>query len=214
MKKKNGKVSKAVKTYVKKTLKSEIEIKQIQLAFPASAGLAANQATGATYFTPAIAQGVNINQRIGNKVRICKIDVKGYLVNGTATADRNARIIIWRDLRPDGAVTTPTSVLVDAGSATSVNSGYNVDFVDRVKILYDKSFMLNNGGGATDQAGAVKWSFMKKYSVTSGPILQYSGTTGGITECESGQLFIMVVTSATTSQPFVYMTCNINYLDV
>lgn len=142
-KKKTGKVSKAVKTYVHKTLSKEIETKCVTGAIVVNAAAAPSNWNGAMYFVNQIAQGVAEGQRIGDKISPKRLKAQltfrcGAIIAGTEVY--TIRVLVVEDLVGDTSVVTMADVLETRGTDVAGVSGYpiNVISMPRYRYLYDK----------------------------------------------------------------------------
>lgn len=86
-----------------------------------------------------IAQGNTESQRVGRKVVLKMLRMKGFIVNTAATTvgtmDNRYRIIVYCDKQANGATAAVTDILETA----SINAFRNLANQSRFKILYDKT---------------------------------------------------------------------------
>lgn len=207
---------KVIDKEVRKELRKEIEIKQLTFAVSPGAALASQQASAATvnYVTPAIAQGSGQGQRVGNRIMLHDIELRGYVKAGAA-AEQDCRMILFRDMQCNGAVPVAAEVLSEIAASTGCNADYNQDYRHRFKILYDKRFALHVVGGATDVAQQVMFQWKKRYPIDKGAALLYnsSAATGAIGTTQGGQLFALFLTSLGAATPFFWFDLVIKYED-
>lgn len=206
-----------IKAEIAKAIRRDEEVKQLEFIVDGTGGAPAqvfNRTGPSVYITPAIAQGTDQGQRVGNKVMLRQICIRGLLQNGSATVPALARIIFFRDLQCNGAVPPYADLLADVNAPSIVNSMYNQNFRTRFKVLYDKTFVLDNVGGATDQRIMKRFTFKKTYKPGKGALLKYAGTTGAIAQCQAGQIFALWLTDqAAGAQPFAIYDVDIKYTD-
>lgn len=195
-----------------KELKASEEIKQSQTLVPPSAGLAGAQ-NGNFVLLHAIAEGTGQTQRIGKKIKLIKLRVRGSIANGSVTGPTILRLVFYRDMQVNGVINTNAQLMRDTTAASNYNSDYNLDNRKRFRILYDKSFSMNDCGGATDQVELKTFKFIKKFGRSA--FIQYNtaGTTGVIADIISGAIIAVAYTDAAAGQPFAAFTSSLLYRD-
>ncbi len=147
-----------------------------------------------------IAQGVTESERIGRKCTIRSINWKYRLIlpelNNVATPgpSEEVRVILYLDKQANGATMAATGL--DLLETADIHSFRNLANSGRFQVLYDKLHVLNfqgpggDSGGNFDLAEVVReYNFYKKCSFP----LEFSGTTGAITEIRSNNLGVMTV---------------------
>jgi len=135
-----------------------------------------------------IAQGVTEIQRIGRKCTIKSIQVKALLTfapTAAATAAGNTWIYIILDKQTNGAAAAPTDIF----TTTNVNTAMiNMDNSSRFVVL--KKWVHNWGSQAgvtaayNNQVKTINWYKKCNYDI------EWSGTTGAITELRSNNIFM------------------------
>lgn len=214
--KRNGNNNTNFKDKVLEAVSKELEIKQLVFGVAPGAAQTCQQASVAVvvYTTPAVAQGTDQGQRIGQKIMIKDIQIRGYVKAGTA-AVQDARIIFVRDMQCNGAVPAASQIIAEVGATTGMNSPYNQNYDRRFHVLFDKRFSLNVDGGATDQAKQLEWIFTKNYVDGKGAIMKYTGASGAIATTQSGQIFGLFLTSVAggASPPICFYDLAIRYTD-
>lgn len=148
-----------------------------------------------------VPQGTTDVTRIGNKIKICNLDMKFALSLDdetsptTAVTSANIRMIVYIDKQTNGAAAAVTDVLTSA----TIGSFRNMDTVDRFKILWDKNFNLTprtayyNSTGNERHVGVGAFFWKKKRWNLDLPV-HYSSTTGAITELKSNNIGCIVIT--------------------
>lgn len=145
-----------------------------------------------------IAVGTGEQNRIGRKCVIKNIRIKGRVtlqntVNATDTDDRY-RIIIYMDTQANGA----TAAVLDILETTSINAFRNLAEQDRFVILYDKTRAIHSmaGGAPTGTAafGALSHNF--KFNKKCNVPIEYSSTTGAITEIRSNNIGVLAISQS------------------
>lgn len=154
-----------------------------------------------TIFNPSlnlIPQGVTESERVGRKVVVKSLHLKGTVTLPSTTSATDAsdsiRIIIYQDKQCNGAAAGVTDIL-ESGAFVSFR---NLTESGRFNILMDECWDLKSGGGAGADAatdiygGETKfWNFNKQMMVP----IEYSATTGAITEIRSNNYGILVISA-------------------
>ena len=93
-----------------------------------------------------IVQGAGNNQRIGNKVSLKALRMKGQIINLATAVQTHARLLVVYDKQPNGALPTYATVMQtrdNAGAASNTAfSDPNFDNKERFTILRDTTFVL------------------------------------------------------------------------
>lgn len=90
--------------------------------------------------------GSDFTQRIGRKITLRTVYIKGRVVTEASTAgpaliaaSQHCRMIVFVDMQPNGAAPAVTDLLVSATPASQLNLNNR----DRFKIIRDKEFVLD-----------------------------------------------------------------------
>ncbi len=145
-----------------------------------------------------IPQGVTESTRVGRKCTIKGLFIKGQLflnevTDGSSSADV-ARVIIYHDKQANGT----TAAVLDILETATLNSFRNLSNSNRFRILHDKTMNLAipsaAGNGTTQEWGRVMKNFKinKKLSMP----IEFSATTGAITEIRSNNIGVLMISSA------------------
>jgi hypothetical protein len=153
-----------------------------------------------------IAQGVTESTRVGRKAVIRSINWRWNLKKAATTAGSNAsesiRLILYLDKQCNGAAAGVTDIL----ESDNYQSFNNLANKGRFKILMDKEITMNalsgGGDGTTEDYGAVErnGSYYKKCSIP----IEFSSTTGAITEIRSNNLGVLILSKNGTSTAPVF----------
>jgi hypothetical protein len=181
--KRRVKVSKAVKSYVKKAMVAKAEHKFIDQTYSVTPSWA-----GAITQIVQPAQGSNEQQRIGDKIKPLSLSVKSYL---TGTNNHIFRLILFQWF-PDQTVYAPATgnILVGGYSGTLYFplSPLNKDYKKQYHILHDKIYEC-------DSAHPIK---LINFTVPAKKMRTVNFVAGSATEC-IGSLHWMVVQDGVTS---------------
>lgn len=167
--------------------------------------------------------GSDFNARIGRKIVLKSVYVRGHVVNeaalavttGVATAPQLARMIILTDLQPNGAVPTITDILVEAMSTSQLNMNNR----DRFKIHCDKVWTLDNYVYDTVNACMAANNVIKpvkKFQRLQTEVI-FNATNGAtIADINSGALYMVWIGSAAAganSDANARVSTRVRYLD-
>ncbi len=147
-----------------------------------------------------IAQGTGETNRIGRKCTITNIQVKMHIEHipksGTSTAevanftDCLLRCVVFLDKQCNGAAALGTELL-QTDDLTSFRSLANIK---RFKFLYDRTWSFNTtaiiGGTTVFDSRLVDKTYFKRFNLKCFIPIEYSGTTGALTEIRSNNIGI------------------------
>lgn len=172
------------------------ESKFFDTAFTTTAISAAGVITNASLNL--IPQGVTESTRIGRKSILTSVHFRGRMIHDVATSGATAsdivRFIVYIDKQCNGA----TAAILDILETTDIRSFRNLANSERFQILYDKqtpiSAMSGAGNGTSDEFGAVTKNLLinRKLNLP----LEFSSTTGAITEIRSNNLGVLAITQS------------------
>lgn len=139
-----------------------------------------------------IVQGTGEKERIGRKCTLKAIHWQGSvnLPSSAANTTDIVRIMVVQDTQANGAVFNPGDLL-DGGDVFSFR---NLENSQRFRVLSDKRYTLNSTGAANGNAnenGAIQ-RYIKGNLKVNIP-LEYSGTTGVITELRSNNVTVFAI---------------------
>lgn len=183
---KRRKVTKPVKAYVKRAIVSQEEKKFASY----SAVMSPVLATPILYLQNGLSTGPERFNRVGNSVRMRTLQAYFNLYTATANVAQHIRILLVMDRMSMGVA--PTAAQVFSNPLTSFNSPLNPNLVpSRFRIMYDRKFALNIGGGATD-VPQVKQVRIKKTWKNGQKIVYNDLTVGNITAINKFALYWIV----------------------
>lgn len=175
-----------------------------------------------------VVQGAAQTQRIGNKIAMKSVRVKGQILNQATATATYARIIIYYDKQTNGAVCTSSDLLSSTTSVpattTSVFSDMNLQNVERFLILRDYSVSLpsvtyaagvqtnvgfdpgqnSNGGSIFD---------VDMYIKLKGLQTLYKGATAAVGDISTGGLFMVCLNYAGVGTWIFRNTIRLRYDD-
>lgn len=171
--------------------------------------------TGTIALINTVSQGTSVQQRVGKKVSLRGLQIRGNMVNSGAAAVANdvAYMIVY-DKRPSGALPSISDILVSA-NANSMNNDNNAG---RFKILKRVDAVLL---GRTDAIANVQDTSMLGedcYLDLKGiPTTYKSATTGAIADIEEGALYYVCVgvnTAVSTAAAQHNFFCRLRFVDI
>lgn len=148
-----------------------------------------------------VAQGVTESQRIGRKMVIRSIHLRAQLLLQTgsiaaSTAD-SIRILLVLDKQANGAAATVADLLenIQGTGNPGMDSFRNLENSGRFRVLKDFDCALSAGAGAWDGTND-QFAEVSKYISWNIPCnipIEFSSTTGAITEMRSNNVAIMAI---------------------
>jgi len=162
-----------------------------------------------------IPQGVTESTRVGRKCTIKSIQINGVMTHVPAAAATSSFILsvaLVQDTQTNGAAAAVSDVYDMVGNALPV-SVRNIENGDRFKILKRWDIPFTSASGVTTAYNNVskKWDFYKKCQIP----LEFSSTTGAITELKSNNVFIVAGTSTAAADDTVTVNgiCRLRFSD-
>ncbi len=184
--------SKAVESYVKKLINSEKEIKFVstQIVNPIATG-------GGVQYLTTIAIGTNdAAQRIGSKVKLYSIQMKGHLTKLNSIDETiTVRILLVIDWENAGALPTiPQLFATIASCAANQNRLGNSVTYKRFTVLSDEFYLANSGSLNVAGTGFSDISIpLRDYYKSQKTEVTFRGTTNGVASAAEGALFLITV---------------------
>lgn len=175
--------------------------------------------TGGTIFSPSlnlIPQGATQTERVGLKCTVVSIHLRiVQFVTSAAVASATGdahRIILYLDTQTNGAPATPAQILT---APIDINAFNNLEFSPRFRILMDKTSPIHTtAGGLNAAVGSSSPNYLiRKYNKKCRIPLRFSGATGAITELQSNNLGVLILSAAASANCLVAYTARIRYTD-
>lgn len=151
-----------------------------------------------------IPQGVTESTRVGRKCTVKSITMRGWASfqpGGSALAATNIYVYVVLDKQCNGAAAAVTDVLSSNVMATAMP---NLANEGRFVILKKMIMSLNSGAGVTTAYNSVVRAF--EWTKRCNIPLEYSSTTGAITEIKSNNIFLLAGTDGFSSDDLVTFT--------
>jgi len=165
---------------------------------------------GTVNYLTNVAQGTDVSNRVGDSIKIQRIDVTGaYTRNGT---DAIARVIIFRDTENAAATPAVADVLAQTGSVlaphsapTWLNKNLNAE-KNRFVFLYDEVVCLS-----TSQSNML---FEYRSPNAQDKHVRFRGTGSTTASAGEGAIFMLRITDQVTSNlPQLTAVVRIHYTD-
>lgn len=156
----------------------------------------------------AIPQGTTEVTRVGGKINVCNINMRGQVRGLTATGVPGAvRWMLILDKQCNGAAPAVTDILTSA----AINSFLNMDNVDRFQVLKDK-MIVNNFGAISPTPLWYLNTVLVKCNYKCNIPIHYSSTTGAIAEIKSNNLIWLIISERSSSVEYG-LTARIKFTD-
>lgn len=166
-----------------------------------------------------VAEGNGESERVGRKITISSLHIKGRWANTENTAsnttDNRVRILVYCDKQTNGAAATVLGVLETA----NVDSFRNLSDASRFRVLYDKTSLIRNQYVAQTAAGTFttcielrSWVLNLKLNLP----IEYdsSVTTGAIGSQRTNNIGVLILCDIDAGVPQVGFTARIRYKDM
>lgn len=194
-----------------------VETKSVDTAAQTVNLLAAGAVTANNLNAPV--NGAALYQRIGNRITMKSIQIRGVIApsgaNAAAVTEQICRIIVFYDRQTNGAAPAVADVLLNVDAAgtlvTSAFSGVNMNNRDRFYVLMDMQVLLPAIGinGATaastetigiDINGNAGDANQGQYNINrfiklKGLEAQFKASAGGVGDCAAGGIFLLAITN-------------------
>jgi len=143
--------------------------------------------TGSVTLIATIAQGTAVTQRVGKKVLLKSIQIRGSVSNNSAATVNDVAYLIVYDRRPTGSLPAVTDIL-DTASSRSMNNDANSG---RFKILRRVDCALV--GNITTYTESTMKSIDDYIKLNKLPMVFKAAGTGAIGDIEEGALYLVTV---------------------
>lgn len=170
-----------------------------------------------------VVQGSEVYQRVGRKIYMKSVRIRGYLQSLSSSGLDYGRIILLYDSQANAALPALADILQNsnAGAATYATTNMNINNRERFRVLRDLPISLspvtNTGGVLTNFTigDPIKQSYnIDLFVDLKGLESIYNATSGGtIADITSGSLLLFVISAAGTSQWTFSYTSRLRYYD-
>lgn len=151
----------------------------------------------------AIAQGTDNTNRVGRKIRVKSLYVRGNIIAGDAT--NNVMIWIGWDTQTNGSQALATQIFQSQATDLGPLSPLNLNYGNRFITIKHKNFTVDTSGNASR---TFKW--YKKLNT----VCTYGGTAADTASIYTNALVLVVVSdSIAVSHPSISFYCRIRFTD-
>lgn len=161
--------------------------------------------------------GAELYQRVGRKIYMKSIHIRGYLTpNAASAAIQPIRILLFYDSQPNGAAPVAVANLIadsNVAGATTIYSEINLGNRQRFKILRDTQFLMPEttaAGSITNNSlpDACKQSLhIDQFVKLKGLETVFNGVNGGtVADVQSGALGMLVIAGSNGDWTFTWQT--------
>jgi len=174
-----------------------------------------NCSSGGTSSLLAIAQGTAQNQRIGRQIVVKSIHVRVLVERSGAVPFDLLRCILYLDQQCNGVAAAITDILdpgVD-GTNPDPTSYLNLSNSKRFKILRDETYANNTSSYDPVNNLHTQSHHYFDFHVTLDIPIEYSSTTGGITELKSNNVGVFIVGADKTNRAWSTLNARVRYSD-
>lgn len=183
-------------------------------------------ATLNTLFAPV--QGDDINQRVGRKVHVLKITIRGVIrvpaqANQTASdAASCVRLILYLDKQTNGAQAQGENLMSGPGAANALlcpNTFQSTANFGRFRVLKDLYLTMQNPALGYDGTNMEVNGLIKPFKISINfrlpVIIRFNDTNGGTVADIIDNSFHMVATATNVADlaPLLYYQCRVVYMD-
>lgn len=149
-------------------------------------------------------QGLNYNERVGNSIKLQKIEFYGHYhisTNMTTAVGTKLRIILFRDLQQDGTAPTVTEVLNTASEVST----YNYLKRERFSFLVDELVPLSQVAGNANG--------VFRYDIPHEGHVKFLGTSAAAGSMGFGSIYMLAISNEATDVATVYAKTYLYYTD-
>lgn len=159
--------------------------------------------------------GNDANKRVGRQITIKSIHIRGQCSNNADIPSDHIRVVVYWDQQCNGATATIGDLFTNGHQGrASVDSFLKLENSKRFKILRDMQIDLDTNSVSNPSASTPKYSVKIEYfqaHISCNICVEFSGTTGAITEIKNNNIGIAVLSHQTTSS--IGYTARIRYTD-
>ncbi len=147
-----------------------------------------------------VAQGLDYNNRIGDSIKLQRIQIRSKILMNTTSTGSVMRVILFRDLYQNGTAPTFTNLLGGAGTLNPINWLLK----DRFAILADELLFLSPNG----QDGAVS-----EIDLQHEGHVKYIGTSSSSGSNGFGSVYLAALSDESTNLPQLSFHCRVTFTD-
>lgn len=167
--------------------------------------------TGTVTLVQTISQGAGTTQRVGKRVHLKSLNLRGLVQAGTAGVTALATILIVYDRRPTGVLPAITDILVSISSRSQNND----DNTGRFQIVRRWDYGVI-GNITTPSTGKEHYPIMEYVDMKNYPTTYKALATGAIGDIDSGAVYLVTLgdQAAGTGAPNSAVAIRTRFVDV
>lgn len=166
--------------------------------------------TGSVTLIATIAQGASVNQRVGKKVLLKSLQMRGTLGSNTTTTIADTAWLVVYDKRPQGALPTVSDILVSASS-----NAFNNDANSGRFSIVRRSDQVCIGNATTPATGKEAYDVSEYIKLNGRQTVYKAAGTGAIGDIEEGALyFVTIGTSVGTAAANINVGFRTRFIDI
>lgn len=195
---------KLVKDKVLRALKPEFDFKDTAMS-------SAAVSTTPVAFGPlnALSQGAAASDRVGRKIQVRSIEMRGYLYGDSAAVVNHVRLVVVQDKQANGAAPSWTDIY-DSNLYYSLR---NLAKKQRFKILWDKTYTLVGNSSAPQDTTSKHVQMYKKVNIQTD---YNSGNAGTVADIDKNSIYVFAIALAGSGTGDMQWngTARIRYTDI
>ncbi len=157
-----------------------------------------------------VEQGASSVQRIGNKINMVSLAVRGYVsISNAETSNSATRVIIFYDRRPNGVLTTVGTDVLTSNSVSGMIKTDNAQTRGRFQILYDRVFTFPGTTAAGTRPSRKYFKFFIKKNLKT----EYNNNTALIADFDKGVLLLSACSADASHDGAVVINTKYKYTD-
>lgn len=160
---------------------------------------------GTNHFISQIPDGTLVTERVGQKIRATRVQIRGLLTQGSAqTGPETVRVVLYRNNIQGNQMETIIPDVLESGNSPSFQQ-LNWDNQGSIQVLYDRRFIVSPGTELESRLFFI--------DISKTMIMKYDGAGSGSNG--KGRLTLSMVSdsSDTTQNPFVQFTSRLWFTD-
>lgn len=172
-------------------------------------------------------EGAALNQRVGRKVSVVKLQMRGMInvtnqTNQTASdAAASVRLVLYIDQQTNGTMAQGEDIMNASAAANALNTVCSMQATKnfgRFRVLTDKTLVIQNPNMVWDGTNVEQGGLIKPFKITikfkKPVVVRYNGTNGGtIADVIDNSFHFLGTCSAISLAPTMTYECRVVYKD-
>lgn len=158
-----------------------------------------------------ITNGESDGKRIGNKIVIRQVMIRGHCTASTSTVLQTCRLVLIYDKQPNGALPAFTDIYNNA----ECNTLPRVDISERFTFLKEWYFPISGYQTGTLTAAGVSSTYLIDETIDCYCPIMYGASTGAASDLKEGNLFLVQIGeyASSATNPIAVLNLQVNYTD-